>query len=358
MKIGIYSKDVESLHSNGCNQQSIFVYELYNSIKNIECQIITDKRQKFLNTNAISIMEDWDKILEMDVLICISKKLGIEKYLKELKERNIKIIEYNCGNLYYIIQEDIIFGKHNYIASIEYYKYYDQFWVIPNYSKNKDFYQSYTGISDFRTIPYVWNSTITDLWIEKNSPIFYDNKTCYKTDTKYIIICEPNIQITKNSIIPLLICNQLYKSGYKNIKVICLCKLNNKAFITFCNNLLICRDGMVEFYDRLLFYNIIEQFKNKKLEIFILSHHKDNPLNFLHLETLYLNYPLIHNTDEYKEVGYHYNNINEAVQKLKYSFINHKKDLTEYQNKVGILLEKFSPYNKYNQEIYKKYLTK
>ena len=117
--------------------------------------------------------------------------------------------------------------------------------------------------------------------------------------TKYILICEPNIQITKTGLIPLLICEQLYLSGYTNIRVLCLSAPNNKNFRTFIQDLTIFKNNLLEKYPRIPYFKIIQQLKSKKIDFYILSHQQDNPLNFLHLRTFYLNYPLIHNTKEY-----------------------------------------------------------
>lgn len=96
--------------------------------------------------------------------------------------------------------------------------------------------------------------------------------------------------------------------------------------------------------------------RNKKLDTYILSYQYDNPLNFLHLETLYLNYPLIHNSKPYKNAGYYYNTIQEGVQKLYNSFKNHSNNLDKYKKETAIVLKVFSPNNINNQKIYKKYL--
>ena len=292
----------------------------------------------------------------MDIVISLSLFIKNIQGLALLKKNNVKLVYYNCGNILYIYKEDIIFDCHKYIKSnsFDLFKNYLQFWVIPNYTKDIDFYKSICDDkTSVYTAPYVWNTDIVNI---NNS----FNEICYNISnannlTKYIIIAEANIQLTKNCLIPLLIANNLYKI-YKNIRIIILAKPKTEAFNNFLQNLDIYKNKLIEVYDRLPFINILLQMRNKKLDIYILSHQYDNPLNFLHLETLYLNYPLIHNSKPYKNDGYYYNTIQEGVQQLYNSFKKHSNNLDKYKKETAKVLKVFSPNNINNQKIYKKYL--
>ena len=100
--------------------------------------------------------------------------------------------------------------------------------------------------------------------------------------------------------------------------------LDNLVKLT--NHLDIFKNNLVELYPRIEYLSILKELKEKKLDFCLLSHQQDNPLNFLHLETLYLKYGLIHNTSNYKNIHY-YDSIPKAVQQLKYCFDNHSQNL-------------------------------
>ena len=186
MKVGIFSKNSKEFFSNGCNQQALFVYETINRIENVECYIITKEKDYIENINIININDNINRILFLDILICLSAKIVEINLLKTLKLNNIKIIYYNCGNEYYIFQEDIIFDSHKFIEDSSYYKYYDEFWLIPNYKKDKYFYETIYNIN-VKIVPYVWNNTI----LNKYANIAYDSDI--KTiPTKYFLIMEHN----------------------------------------------------------------------------------------------------------------------------------------------------------------------
>ena len=252
-----------------------------------------------------------------------------------------------------------MFNHHNFINNndIGLFKYYDKLIHIPNYIKNQDFYKSIFQIKDIDIAPYVWhNNLIDDYMRENNYSLFYDH-TVNISVTKHILICEPNLQLTKTCLVPLLICNELYKTGFTNIKILCLCKpkyLDNLLKLT--NHLDIFKNNLVSFFDRLQYLSVVKDLKQKNIDFCLLSHQKDNPLNFLHLETLYLQYGLVHNTPNYSKAGYYYDTITDAVKQLKYCLENHSENIKQYNYETRKILDKFSPYNKKNQEIYYKYL--
>ena len=348
MRVGIFSQHSNSWFENGCNQQSLFVYETLNNISNVDCSIITMKSDKLDNIKTVFLDENVNNILNFEVIIFLSNSLHQENILKDIKKSGIKIINYNCGNWYYIYQEDLIFNVHNKIKDVSHYKFYDEYWSIPNYSKDKYFYETLYNL-DFKTAPYVWNETI----INKYKNINYEiNKAT--SETKYIVIAEPNVQITKTCLTPILICERLYNNNlFKNIKVIVLSQRKNDSFKNFLGILNIYKEGLVETYDRLVFFDIIKQLKEKYIDFYILSHHQDNPLNFLHLETLHLGYPLIHNCDCYKNAGYFYNDINEGSNQLLKAINNHKNIIKEYKEESKKTIFKYSPNNPVNINNYK-----
>ena len=64
-----------------------------------------------------------------------------------------------------------------------------------------------------------------------------------------------------------------------------------------------------------------------KIRSIIVSHQQDNALNYLYLEALYLNLPLLHNSHFIKECGYYYPDNDIDIAKLHIAKIlkDHKK---------------------------------
>ena len=354
IKIGIYIKDISynGLFNNGCNQQSYFIFMLLNNIPKCTCLFISDKGVPYFNQIPLKL-DDVEQIYTLDAIIGISKVLSDKPYLEKLVEHNVKLIEYNCGNIYYMLNENIIYSKYVFKIDTDVYKYYTSQWHIPNYKKDIEFYKEITQLTDVHTVPYIWDPFVLHNWIHNHTDISYTIEN-NNLPMKYILILEPNLQTTKTCLLPLLICNKLYNDGYKNIQVLLFCNPKTESFSCFCNNLSIYKDGKINMYNRVIFYEILQKIKDKA--VYILSHQRDNPLNFIHLETLYLNYPLIHNTNEYSNVGYHYTTISEGVYCLLDAFTNHIDNIEHYKVETTKLIRSFSPNLKNNISIYKDFI--
>ena len=90
----------------------------------------------------------------------------------------------------------------------------------------------------------------------------------------------------------------------------------------------------------------------------IVSHQQDNALNYLYLEALYLNLPLLHNSNFIKECGYYYPDNDIDIAKLHIAKIlkDHKINILNYALNAKKVFNKFSYKNKDNIKKYKKIL--
>ena len=170
-----------------------------------------------------------------------------------------------------------------------------------------------------------------------------------------ILIAEANMNITKTCMMPLLICERLYERGHRNFKVIILAspevssKTKEKtSFGKFLDSLEIHRRHLIEYYSRMILLDVVKQLKDKSFQIIPLSYQYDNPLNFLHLEMFHLNYPMVHNSEPFKEAGHYYEKIDEGVDALELAMKASRKG-PEYLKTITrqnqTLLHKYSPDN-------------
>lgn len=333
----LIKKPTSSVYENGCFQQSLFVYY---AVKNagFPVKLVSTEYTAEETFNNI-IIYNIDKLIdECKMLIMVSSIVSDKSFLKLLKQHNIKIIGYNCGNLYYIYQEDLIFDKHNVIGERTFgNKYFDQIWTIPNYKDQTDFIEAITDTPCI-SVPYVWDSD----FVMECKYIVKKNTTTYN-----IIIFEPNMNMTKTCLIPLYICNELFNSGY-NITAFVVAKPNTNAFEKLCKMFAF----KIEAYPRMVSYEVLNQLTEKTCAMnIVLSHQKDNPLNFLHLEMIYLGYPLVHNSGKIKDMGYYYETIEDGKRQIV-ECINNYNVQNFTKNKMS--LERFSAHNKENYEIYGK----
>ena len=80
----------------------------------------------------------------------------------------------------------------------------------------------------------------------------------------------------------------------------------------------------------------------------------ENNLNYLYLDLAWMGWPVVHNANLCKDVGYYYEGFNydEGAEVLKNAILTHDDNHEEYTRKNRSVLNKYLPTNKYLQEQY------
>ena len=365
MKVGILIKKPESVFCNGCIQQSFFVQKLLKKC-GIECDLMSIEND-FINFEVVNqevvCVKNVIQFLEYDVVLMISLILqpsdeNQKQILEFLKTHNIKIIDVICGNLFTLLQEEIVFDVHHIIKNYV-NEYVNEYWILEMYDYMKDFIRMLTKKPVY-TLSYVWDNDIILTYIEKISKELETNKIlCENNNNKInIIIYEPNMSIHKNSLIPLLIA-ETYYTKYKCVNKVYIfngtkMKENNSSFLSTLN---ITKDNKLETHGRIIMpetLNIIQ--KNNNFKNIVLSYTHLNNLNFLHLELFTMGYPIVHNCQPFKDNGLYYNDFDfqNAVECIEKARIHHTSSYIKTITKN--CLETFSSTNVYRQMDWKKNL--
>jgi hypothetical protein len=92
--------------------------------------------------------------------------------------------------------------------------------------------------------------------------------------------------------------------------------------------------------------NIHTILKDHSSSCFI-THQWNNDFNYMSLELLYCNYPILHNSDGWDKFGYYYsiNNWGSAIKTLHNALVNHKQNMNIYKTHSANLIWKHSTHN-------------
>lgn len=361
IKIGITLSVFDSVtkfFSNGINQNSLYLCELLLNIGFDTYFILSDEGLIDLNEDIIkkTFYDDrfkyikYSEILtaDLNVLITLSfsdSNLYIHNYLKY---NNTKLVGYFCGNSYIIDTEKILYNQHKEKqGDIDYFientPRYDVIWSIPQMSDINLHYWKILYRCDVITVPFVWSKNAIKLHSIVNN--CDENDLLYKikdSTERKIAIFEPNLSIMKWALPSILITENCYRNN-KNIKHLYITNINSSKIIDFnmpifnklLNNIDLVKDKKCSIESR---FNTLE-FMTKVADIAV-SHQWGNPLNYLYLDLAWLGYPIIHNAELCKDVGYYYNGFNytEGSEMLDYAIKNHDNNLEKYllQNRISI----------------------
>ncbi len=348
--IGLRSAN-ESIWVNGIKQTAVFLAKLLQG---------SSKKHKvtLVNTTAVPITQSlpWDRHIyptlqyehvkeDLDVLIILGGAIH-QSWLEELKSKGTKVVSYRCGSEFFYTMENMIFNKK--VDVPPYYNVgFDQMWFIPQvWEANHYYLQTLHRLneSQVKRVPFVWDPMfITDKL--KNQ----ENKGEYrpKAGAKRLTCFEPNMNVVKTFIYPLLIAEEVYRKDPDLIKFMSVLNTQylrqNSEFLGVINHLDIVKNkGKCYFENR----HDTPWMLSKETDI-VISHQMYNPLNNLTLEIAWLGYPLLHNSELCSDLGYFYEefNIPQAAEKLLDILHNHDENWEEYRNRNRELIDVYLPTN-------------
>jgi len=345
----------ESIWINGIKQNALFLARMFmNSKKKYDIYIVNISDVKITSglgwdNNKYKTVQYNDIKDELDIIIMLGGTLSIDE-VNYLRNKGCKTVSYKCGNDYIISMENIIFDRADMRPS---YPYVDQVWIIPQMENTNSEYWRMFFRTEIITIPFVWNSMFLDDHIKElenqGANPYYEPSN----DSKRISVFEPNINVYKFLMYPVLITEDLYRERpelIKKLKVTNTTKIRkNKELIHLMMQLDIVKDGKATFEDRFP----TPWFLSEHTDV-VLSHQWENALNYAYLDAVYMKYPLVHNAQLFKDAGYYYNgfDISDGKDKLLYALTEHDNHLDEYDEKSKKIINKF---NSDNPSVVKKY---
>ena len=321
--IAIHMKALDrSFWSNGMIQHAFFQAKLFHNL-GYKVYMISSKLDKTKSFDFVEqVQEGWfyrnlywieskqDKWIELDFDLFILWETNFsENIMNDIKTRfECPIIAMQCGNEGFKIWNEFYQDKNTTIPlSLDHTGKlrYDQLWTIPHHAKFKSLYDSIYQ-TNTQIVPYLWEPFINQPHME-----LYTLQNIYdklNIDKPIISICEPDRDIVKMSLYPILGASKI-KNAVINVY--------GKKLQTSIKHLSI---KQLNYMPRTAIYDIL---KNTTI---IISHQIMNELNYLHLEAAWFGIPIIHNSPMLKEIGwyYHENDIDSipkiwaTIQKLSY----------------------------------------
>ncbi len=317
MKIGItlgLKDNKESIWTNGIKLNVLNLARLLkkSQMKYEVCLLNTikvDWTNKPDYLENIDIYDFEEKFMEMDLIVVMGAQVQEEK-LKEFKKDNKKkVISYKCGNNYILHVEDTLFKPE--VASY-YETTFDEVWYIPQQHENNNGYYHTLYRTNSIIVPFLWDTIDLDKALNDVDKSFENGK--FKKDSKYLPkdkktlgIMEPNLNVTKYSLIPTMIAEESYRNQVGKDKINKLMITNSeklgktKNFLSILKTFDLYKDSKISSESRYQTAYIVSQ----HLDV-VISHQLLNPLNYLYLDIAYMGYPVLHNAYMCKDLGYYY----------------------------------------------------
>ena len=351
----------ESLFSNGLTQNIVILYDLFESMGYKSYlfqhgQVVEDRKQ-FLNNYDV-IFSNQIINNQLDVKAFIEIGMSIDSATRAyLRSNGTKIIKIYLGNIINIDIENIqnfhsIFFSHHVVGEI------DQVWVSPHYKQHIDYAAvlNQTEIKNSNIAPYVWDPCFITQYGTKDT-IEWAAPADWRTQD--IVIMDPNISFQKCYFYSLLLCeafSKKYPEWQGKVQII-----NGDKIKIDANSLNFVLPSLTLYKkDRIVLHgrkNIHTILKDHRSSCFI-THQWNNDFNYMTLELLYCNYPILHNSEGWDKFGYVYsiNKWDEAIETMYNAFKNHKYNLNIYKTHAANLIWTHSIHNPETQSEWRKIL--
>jgi hypothetical protein len=357
LKIGItlaLKSNDESIWTNGIKQNVLMLAHLLKNSKNdYEVHILngfdvdfSTKKPAYLDGLDIHYFKN--KFMEMDLIIVMGATLG-EAECKQFRESgDKKIVSYKCGNNYVITMEEILFKESKTGYEIE--QEIDELWYIPQQDESNRGYYTTLHRTNALIVPFIWHpkflhESMLDIQRGFEAGIYKkDPKYQVGKEKKIIGVMEPNINVIKFCLIPAMITEECYRGniGKQRIEKLRLTNAEqlktNKLFMSLIKTFDLFKDNKISAESRYQTGYVLTHY----LDVLI-CHQVSNPLNYLYLDAAYMGYPVLHNAQLCRDLGYYYegSDTKDGAKMLDYILTKHDKNTKEYDRKNHPVLQRY-----------------
>jgi len=372
MNIGItigIQQEYESMWINGIKLNAILLANTLMQIGKHNVYLvdtsnkIDDLTKVSWDYNKFPVRSFKDAFTDTDLMITLGTSFPTET-IERFKAQgpNRRLVKYMCGNSYVIEMERSIFKTGDDLGIAPWDPGADQIWYVPQQGyQNDHYYKTIFRTNEVFPVPFVWDPMfmVKELAMYKQAnrklPIYTPN---IEQSKKRISVFEPNMNVVKYSMIPILAAEQVYRRGVEFDKMYIASGkdlLKNSYFKSMITTLDIVKNNTsspkLQFTSR---YPVCH-YLAETTEI-VLSHQWENPLNYSYLDVMFMGYPLIHNADMIQDGGYYYPdfNIEKAADQLEWVLKNHDDNREEHAAKNKKVIERYTIKNEAMVDTYDK----
>ena len=354
----------ENLFNNGLFQNIYVFYRMFEAMGWLPIMIVNKKPESMdkipwymKDLRLIGIEEIAKNPIPVTLYIEIGMSIdsNMRKFLKMCGSRIAKLY---LGNILNIDVETPIFYPsmnfaHHVIGEL------DDIWVSPHYAQHSEYARALNHIDLNKSgpvvVPYIWDSQI----LTSGGTRSFQWSPASSMDQERFLILEPNISFQKCSLIPLMIMEAWFRKNPTwtgEVVVINGERLLSIPFFkeTIWDTLDIVKAGRVKMRGRMDILSVLKEFPSAMP----ICHQINNEYNYMVLEYFWAGYPVLHNSGDWREYGYYYENSDisggaELVEKIRKG---HWENFYVYKSHAQALAWRHSPYNPDVQKAWAKIL--
>ena len=346
---GINDINEQMLFQNGLTQNVVILYDLFECL-GYESYLLQNKPESSNMMQSYRTISMQNLVKEsMQISLFIEVGISLDTLTRQyLRSVHAKIIKLYLGNILNIDVETVhyfnnkVFFNHHVVGDT------DEIWTSPHYEQHIEYAAivNRTPIQKSRIVPYVWDPKCL---------IYYKNRETLKWtapshwSVQDIVICDPSISFQKCAFYSLLLAEAFSKKfpewkGHVHVINGDRLTLSSHTINHVLSSLTLYKEKRVILHSRKKIHHIMEDHSSACF----ITHQWNNAYNYMTLELMHCDYPILHNSDGgWESFGYYYsiNQWDDAIQKLYLALTCHKENLNIYKTHAAQLIWKHSIYH-------------
>lgn len=352
LRIGItigLRNEAETLWNNGIKQNAMFLADALMQCPSVASAVL-------LNTTGVPVTDKlpWDRRRwpthafddvkdALDVLVELGGQID-EGQTRYLKQRGVRLVSYCCGFEYVHAMESILFRRPLWGEALFVNQRYDDIWMIPQVENISRSYFEVLRRQSARVVPFIWSPIFID---QRSKGLPDEGRYCPNHAPKRLSVMEPNHDVVKFCLYPVLIAELAYRMRPNSIEILQVTNAESIAresleFISLMHQLDIVTNHKAVFLGR----HDTPEFLSRNTDI-VISHQLENPLNYMYLEVCWQGYALVHNASLCADIGYFYpgNDAKQGAQQVINALDNHDAHATWYRERQRAAIGRYLPEN-------------
>jgi hypothetical protein len=338
----------ESLWLNGIKQNALYLAKLFqhsphaHQVVLVNTTAVAITRQLPWNLDRFPVRSFTDAKDALDVLIELGGQIDAQQ-TAYLKSRGTKLVSYCCGPEYVQMIEAMIFSRRI-CDSLFINQQYDQIWAIPQVMETSAHFFGVLRRRSVLEVPFVWDPMCLE---ERTRALPFSGEYRPRNAPRRISVMEPNIDVLKFCLYPLLIAESAYRQvgpriGYVHVTNAEHLARHSPEFIGIAHHLDLVRDHKISFVGR----HDTPQFLSEHTDV-VVSHQWGLALNYFYFDVCWNGYALVHNARLCRDIGYFYadNDVTEGASQLAHSIEHHDENWQAYRARQRQLIQQFTPGN-------------
>ena len=333
-----------TLFQNGLTQNIVILYDLFECLgyQSYLLQASSPEKNDIIQQYRTILLQDMIK-QSMPISLFIEIGMSLDTLTRQyLRSIGAKMVKLYLGNILNIDIETIqnfngaIFFHHHMVGEI------DEIWTSPHYLQHVQYAAilNRTPIEKSRVVPYVWDPCFLTHYGQES--MNWIPSTWFHQD---IVITDPSISFQKCSFYSLLLAEAFSKKfpewkGKVHVINGDRLTLSSHASQNILPALSLYQNKRIILHPRKKIHDIIGEHRSA---VFI-THQWNNAYNYMTLELMYCNFPILHNSDGWEPYGYHYSleKWEEAIHTLHMALTCHKDNMNAYRTHAAQLIWKHS----------------